>query len=520
MKVQTLPLAQTGHFSPIFLDYLNEEPKLRPFYGQAPKAENFGQQLQQKEFSVEKRRLLQEVLRKQYKGLALEGPVAHNLEALGKPTTYTLTTGHQLNIFTGPLYFIYKIAATIRACQELQQQYPDKQFVPIYWMASEDHDLAEINHFRLFGDKYTWETEQQGPVGRFSTDGLASLAETLPEAVPLFQKAYAESATLAEATRRYVHELFKQWGLLVIDADDAALKQSFSPVLEKELLEQQSQQLVQEASAQLEQLGYKSQVYPREINLFYMKNDLRERLVQEGKEWTVLNTDIRFSKEALLQELAQHPERFSPNVVLRPLYQEWILPNLAYIGGPGELAYWLQLKPLFDYYKIPFPVLLPRQFAMVLSKVLESRREKLGLSVEALFEDPHQLKARLLQEWSQHEINLEEERQQLQQLFDALQQKATQVDKSLHGFVGAEGAKAQKGLENIEKRLKKAEEQRHQTEMQQLETLRDKLFPNSSLQERTDNILNFYLNDPQFIEKLMEHLQGFDFSLKVLSYED
>ncbi len=520
MKVQTLPLAQTGQFSPIFIDYLQEDPKLRPFYGLAPKTAHFKEQMQQKQLSAEKRQLLQEVLQKQYAGIELPAPVAQNLQALASPDTYTLTTGHQLNIFTGPLYFIYKIAAAIKACQELQQQYPERHFVPVYWMASEDHDLAEINSFRLFGEKYTWETEQQGPVGRFSPDGLAALAETLPEEAPLFQQAYQESATLAEATRKYVHALFGQWGLVIIDADDRTLKESFRPVLEDELLLQQSQALVQQASSQLEELGYKSQVYPREINLFYMRNNLRERIVQEGDVWAVLNSDIRFTKDALLQELTQHPERFSPNVVLRPLYQEWILPNLAYIGGPGELAYWLQLKPLFDHYKITFPVLLPRQFGLVLSKALENRRQKLGLSAAALFEDPHQLKARLLREWSEHEITLLEERQQLQQLFDSLQQKATLVDKSLHGFVGAEGAKAQKSLEHIEKRLKKAEEQRHQTEMQQLENLQDKLFPNGGLQERTDNFLNFYLNNPQFIEQLMEHLQGFDFSLKVLSYED
>lgn len=520
MKVQTLPLGQAGQFLPIFIDYLQENPQLAPFYGLVPKADSFAEQLQKKHISAESRQLLQEVLREQYKGLDLPPPVAQQLQALSGAATYTITTGHQLNIFTGPLYFIYKITAAIKACQELKQHYPDKHFVPVYWMASEDHDLAEINHFRLFGEKYSWETDQQGPVGRFSPDGLAALADSLPEAVPVFQKAYQESKTLAEATRRFVHELFGQWGLIVIDADDRRLKASFRPVLQEELLQQSSHRLVQEASEQLENLGYKSQIFPREINLFYMKEGLRERIVQEGAEWVVLNTGQRFSKEALLQELEQHPERFSPNVVLRPLYQEWILPNLAYIGGPAEVAYWLQLKPLFDYQKILFPILMPRQFALVLGKALESRRQKLGLSAAALFEDPHQLKARLLKEWSEHEISLEEEQQQLQQFFDALQQKAARVDKSLAGFVGAEGSKAQKSLENIEKRLKKSEEQRHQTELQQLESLQDKLFPNGSLQERTDNFMNFYLNDPQFLERMMQHLQAFDFSLKVLSYED
>lgn len=520
MKVQTLPLEQTGQFAPIFLDYLQLRDTLRPFYSLPPTADSFKVQMEQKQLTAENRQLLAEVLQEQYGAIDAASAVNENLQALRKATTYTLTTGHQLNIFTGPLYFVYKIVATIKACQTLQEQYPGKRFVPVYWMASEDHDLAEINHFRLFGEKYTWETEQQGPVGRFSTDGLAELAEKLPEAAPLFHKAYKESATLAEATRRFVHALFGQWGLVILDADHPRLKSLFTPYMKKELLEQSSQELVQKTSAQLEALGYKTQIFPREINLFYMQTGLRERLVQEGEEWVVLNTDLRFTKDALLQELEQHPERFSPNVVLRPLYQELILPNLAYFGGPAEVAYWLQLKPLFDAHQVPFPILMPRQFALVLSKALESRRQKLGLNAAELFEDPHQLKARLVKEWSTHEISLEDEQQKLQEFFNSLQQKAVLVDKSLEGFVGAEGAKALKSLENIEKRLKKAEEQRHQTELQQLEGLQDKLFPNGSLQERTDNFLNFYLNDPQFLERLMQHLQGFDFSLKVLSYED
>lgn len=520
MKAQHLPLEKSGHFSKLFLDYLQHAPDLKPFYGQLPKPESFAQQIADKQFSEEKRQQLQQVLQQQYQGLQGITAVADNLQALGQSTTFTITTGHQLNIFTGPLYFIYKIAATIRACQELQERYPQHRFVPLYWMASEDHDLAEINHFRLFGQTYSWPTEQTGPVGRFSTDGLAALSKELPEAVPLFEKAYTEAPTLAAATRQFVHALFGQWGLLVIDADDAQLKKEFSSVLKEELLEQKSHALVQEATARLEAMGYASQIHPREINLFYMKNEFRERLVQEGEQWVVLNTDIRFSKQELLDELEKHPERFSPNVVLRPLYQEWILPNLAYVGGPAEVVYWLQLKPLFDHYQLAFPVLLPRQFALVINKAQEQRRQKLNLQAEELFEEPHQLKGRLLQQWSEHEMSLEEERRQLQQFFKTLQDKAAAIDKSLHGFVGAESAKAEKSLENIEKRLKKAEEQRHSTQMQQLEGLLDKLFPGGSLQERTDNFLNFYLNDPQFIEKLMQQLSGFDFSLKVLSYEN
>src|SRR5699024_1121789 len=144
----------------------------------------------------------------QYKGLPIKAPVQENIESLKQANTFTVTTGHQLNIFTGPLYFIYKIITVINTSKVLAKEYPDCRFVPVYWMASEDHDFEEINHFNLFGKTYRWETSQKGPVGRFSTESIQAVLDDLPEKVPLFENAYQEGKTLAAATRHYVHELF------------------------------------------------------------------------------------------------------------------------------------------------------------------------------------------------------------------------------------------------------------------------------------------------------------------------
>lgn len=520
MRSDKIELHETHQFSSIFLDYLSGKDNLKPFYGLSPTAANLKQQLKNKSLSRQDRQLLQQVLQEQYLHLPQHRQVQQNIELLAQENTYTITTGHQLNIFTGPLYFIYKIVTAINACRQLQEEQPDKNFVPVYWMASEDHDFAEISYFNLFGKKYQWETEQSGPVGHFSPNGLGKLLEELPEPMPLFEKAYTENDTLADAVRQYVHELFAEWGVVVLDADHPQLKASFADIIKADILENKANELVAESSEQLQELGYKAQVFPREINFFYMKPGLRERIVREEGAYKVLNTDLSFTEEGLLEELSKHPERFSPNVIMRPLYQERILPNLAYVGGPGEFAYWLQLKGVFDHFNIPFPILLPRNFALVINKSNQHKLEKTGLEPQQLFSDAHELKQELLEQNAEQEISLEEESRKLSELFSRIQEKAAAVDKSLEGFVGAESSKAQKSLDNIQKRIKKSEERKHETILNQVDSLKEKLFPGNSLQERSDNFLNFYINDPAFIRRLVEQFDPFDFRFNLLTYNE
>ena len=519
MTLEKLDFSQIHAFSPIFLDYINQKESLTDFYERAPHIDSFGEQLADKSLSDEQRNDLVQVLEQQYDSVEASDAVRDNIAALAEANTFTVTTGHQLNIFSGPLFFIYKLVTTINTCRQLQEAYPDYRFVPVYWMASEDHDFAEINHFYLFGQRYEWNTEQQGAVGRFALDGIDEVVEALPEPVPLFEQAYREHKTLAEATRYFVNELFGEQGLVVLDADDATLKRSFLPVMQDDALEHTAKEAVESASQKLEDLDYRTQVFPREINLFYLTDRQRERLVKEDERYRVNNTDQYFSKEELQQEMEAHPERFSPNVVLRPLYQEIILPNLGYIGGPGELAYWLQLKPMFDHYQVPFPVLLPRNFALVISKTNAKKLRKIDLPVTDLFQDTDTLIKDFVESNAESSLSLGEEKAALADVYRQVEEKVLEVDGSLKGFIGAESNKAFKSLDNIEKRLKKAEEQKQETAVGQLETLKEKLFPGGGLQERQENLLNYHINNPHFINELLEKFDPFDLRFNVLTEE-
>lgn len=513
MKLHSVALRTTGQFPALLLDYLDQKPELGDFYSVYPTAKGSIEAIKQRaNFDPEKRKTLVEVLTKQYEGIA--SPPDFSL--LLNENTFTVTTGHQLNIFTGPLYIIYKIVTIINLARTLKEAYPDYDFVPVYWMATEDHDFEEIASFNLFGEKYTWKGEHTGAVGRLNPRELESLLAQLPEALPLFTKAYLENETLADAVRSYMHELFGMEGLVTLDADNADLKRQFLPVIEDELFKQTSGSIVAQTTEKLEQLGYHTPVHAREINLFYLVDNLRERIVQEGEQFKVLNTSISFSAAELKIAATNHPERFSPNVVLRPLYQEVILPNLAYIGGPSEIPYWMQLKGVFDHFQVPFPMLIPRNFALYVNTASRKRFEKLGFSYDDFFQKRSTLKRDLIERISEYTLSLDAEKQQFDTLLGAMAEKALKVDKTMEPAVLAEKARLFNSLEKLEKRIRKAEERKHGIMVGQLESLLEAFFPKGTPQERYDNLMTFYLNNRNFIQQLMDNFDPLNFQFNIL----
>jgi len=512
MDCQYLPLESTGQFSPLFLDYINKKDTLKPFYGRFPELSAFGEQIKAKAFDQTKRQILVDALERQYTQIGQKP----DFSILLNPNTFTVTTGHQLNIFTGPLYIIYKLITTINLARRLKEAYPDYNFVPVYWMATEDHDFAEINHFTLFGKNYAWTTEQRGAVGRMNPQELKTLFAQIPEKLALFEEAYLKHNTLADAARYYVHELFGAEGLICLDADDASLKQVFSPVMRHELVQHTSGELVAKQTELLENLGYKTVITPRDINLFYLDDQLRERIEQkEDGTYRVLHTKLTFTEAELLDLLDEHPERFSPNVVLRPLYQETILPNLAYIGGPSEVPYWLQLKPVFDHFDTTFPILMPRNFAMYIPAVNAKRIRKLGLTPEELFKDTLALKHEFVETHTRHILKFDNENKTVNKALDNILHKAQMVDPTLEKAVLAETKRFANAVARLEKKMRRAEEHNQEVGVRQLLAVKNELFPNGGLQERSENFLTFHINDQTFIQQMLSVFDPFDYRMQL-----
>jgi bacillithiol biosynthesis cysteine-adding enzyme BshC len=525
MPTDCISYQNSGYFSPLMNDYLDQKSSLQPLYGKFPSIENFENQIFNKKnnFDHSSRKNLVTVLQKQYLTIESSQLTWENIEFLRTDNTFTVTTGHQLNLFTGPLYFLYKIISTLNLTNELKVKYPESNFVPIYWMATEDHDFEEINYFNFKGRKFRWNKESTGPVGRLSTAGLEDLFEVFSIELgssinalalkKLFEEAYLNHNNLADATRYLANVLFGSYGLVIIDADNLDLKRAFIPYVKEELLNHSSYKLVAETAEKLE--DYTIQVNPREINLFYLEDNLRERIIFEDGKYKVNNTKIEFSKIEIVDLLEKHPEKFSPNVIMRPLYQEVILPNLCYIGGGGEIAYWLELKSFFDASNITFPILLLRNSALLATKKQGKKADKLSLLWSDLFSKQEELLNSKTKELSDFSIDLKYLKEQLLFQFETLYAVASQTDKGFMGAVKAQEVKQNKGLENLEKRLLKAQKRKLGDILQRMVDLQNELFPNQSLQERQANFSEFYLENgenliPAIVEKLKPLKNQFD----------
>ncbi|NKI26330.1 bacillithiol biosynthesis cysteine-adding enzyme BshC [Arenibacter sp. 6A1] len=532
MKVKGIPFKNTGYFSDLICDYLNGKEALSPFYNRQPTLAQFKEQIKEKNsFSQNNRDVLHDALIGQYANTQTSADTATNISLLKAPSTFTVVTGHQLNLFTGPLYFLYKIISTINLAKELKRDNPEYNFVPIYWMATEDHDFEEINYFNFRGKKLQWNKKSSGAVGVLETDGLEAILEAFSNEIgnshhanklkEMFQKAYLEHNTLTDATRFLANELFGEYGLVILDGDDRALKQLMVPYIKKDLLAKTSFENVKTTIEKLQALpeNYGIQVNPREINYFYIKDGLRERIIEQSGRFYVNDTKIEFSQDEILTELNNHPERFSPNVICRPLFQEVILPNLCYIGGGGELAYWLELKEAFSAMEVPFPILLLRNSALVITEKQFGKLERMGISLTDIFLKQSSFINKKIREISNIDIDFTPQKNLLKEQFTGMYELAAQTDPSFTGAVKAQEIKQLKGLEHLEKRLLKAQKRKLEDQVKRMTALQNELFPNKSLQERNLNFSELYLEYGQeLIPVLMNALQPLsgEFSIVIM----
>ncbi|MEE9409253.1 MAG: bacillithiol biosynthesis cysteine-adding enzyme BshC [Polaribacter sp.] len=528
MKVTQIPFKNTGFFSKTMLDYLEQKDTIKPFYNNFPDITGFHNQIEEKEksYRLQSRLVLVEALKNQYKSFNVSEKTSENIELLKQQNTFTITTGHQLNLFTGPLYFLYKIISAINLAEELSLKFPEKNFVPIYWMATEDHDFDEVNYFNFQGKKVRWNREDGGAVGRFSTEGLQDVLEVFTNQLgnsknaehlkELFSKGYLEHNNLADATRYIANEMFKEHGLVIVDGDDKELKKLFIPFVKDELENETSFNEVSKTISNLEK-NYKIQVNPREINLFYLGDNSRERIIFEDGVYKINYTETTFSKSEILKEVDENSLTFSPNVIMRPLYQEVILPNICYLGGGGEIAYWFELKNYFEKVNVPFPILLLRNSVQVVSEKQQRKLHKLHISHEELFLNQHQLLSKKVVENSEIEVDFKEKIEYLNKQFLDLKEIAKKTDVSFVGAVNAQEKKQIKGLQNLEKRLLRAEKIRQKDLVDRITELQNQILPNQSLEERQRNFSEYYLEyGTLFINALKIALKPLELEFTIL----
>jgi bacillithiol synthase len=525
-----LALKQTGYFSKIVCDYIDQQPQLLPFFNKPPSWQGLQAAIQEKEQHPVNREALTEVLLQQYNELNCTEKVTANIKALLQPNTFTICTAHQPNIFSGHLYVLYKILHAIQLAEACSQQFKEYQFVPVYYMGSEDADLEELGHIFLNGEKLNWNTKQTGAVGRMQTDAplqsllnrVAGELEVAPygkELLQLLRTCYAPGKTIQQATLELFNSLFGRYGLVVLIADHPVLKSTMKDVFRGDLFQQTPSAIVANTSQELAK-HYHVQAHVRSINLFYLKDDKRERIEQNGELFEVRNTNLHFTKEELELELENYPERFSPNVILRGLYQERILPNIAFIGGGGELAYWLQFKELFQYYKTPFPVLVLRNSFLVVPEKWQKKIETHGLQATDFFQTEQQLTAIYVKQNSEQQLNLEKELEQAAGFYEQLKNLAAKTDSTLVPHVAALEKKAIHRLKELEKKILRAEKRKHGEALGQIKKIYAALFPGNGLQERTENFMHLYADyGIAYIDAIYKHSLPLDAVFTVLTQD-
>jgi len=528
--VESISFSDIPHFSKRDKAFQLGDDSLRPFYNYEVNLDTFAEVIHERSKFQTNRSLLQQVVQAQYAGKTISAELKENIAELTSDKTFTVITAHQPSILTGPLYYIFKICSVISLCRQLSQHHDDYRFVPTFIMGGEDHDFEEIASLHYFNRTFTWKTEQIGSVGRMTLGGLQALLDevgatfgAMPHASELRQlieDSYAGSKTYGEFMLALTHGIFSHTELMIINMDDPKLKLELLPYIIKDIKEETSHQSVNVDQVDLEKAGFKSQAHARDVNIFFHDGD-RHRVIKNGNDSYTINSKT-YNQAELISYLQKNPGSISPNVVLRPIYQELILPNLAYVGGGGELAYWMERRTLFEELSIPYPMLIRRDSALIVDFKSLSQAQRLSLSIKDLFDRNDLIAIKYAKDQSESELTLSSEREKAAVLFRGLHERATQIDSTLSGAVKAEEAKFLKVLSNMENKLVKAEKRKNEVAINRINKLKDKLFPNNdSLQERYENFIPYYLkHGVSFINQMIECLNPMDKSFKVILLEE
>ncbi len=447
-------------------------------------------------FPESARTILCDNLQTQYQAIAnkehVDARVWENIQKLRQANTFTLTTGQQLHLFFGPAFVIYKILSLVDFCNELAAKYPDKNFVPVYWPASEDHDFDEIKNTKVFNQTFTWNASPGDACGRLKTDTVKEVIEQISASVNLndeqvkllseFEAIYASSENLSEATIRIVNAFMGQYGVICVNGDQAELKRNFIPVIKKDLIEQDNIKAFNETGKMMEDKGFSTQLNARDINFFYLFEGSRQRIIKENGVYKTLNGREICPESEISELIEAHPERFSPNAMMRPLYQECILPNIAYIGGNAEITYWIQLHKVMTNNNISHPKLILRPSVWISPLKTLQWLEKRNISPLQLLTSKG--REELLGLVADNVPNLEGEIAAFNELRTTIQGITAQtVSSELKSLVEA-GKIYEKHLKNIDKQIREAAIASHAQVFEKLQDIKDNLFSLNNIQER------------------------------------
>lgn len=501
----------------LFLDYLYEFENVKDFYKNDfhNKEEYSGIFHRISESHDHSREALSQTLKVQYQGFNPSAKTQKNISALGDKKTLAVVTGQQLGILGGPLYTFYKLMSAIKLSTFLSERYDDYYFVPVFWLEGDDHDFNEVRGINLpnenneiikigYDQEVEDEEDNKGSIGnlilnesleKFYSELEKNLrvTEFTPQLLDKIKSFYTVGKTFKQAFKELLFWLFDQYGLVIFDPQDKNIKNLLKPVFKKEItnFRTHTEKLVK-VSAKLEEI-YHAQVKVRPVNLFYSYEEGRYLIEPVENEFRLKRKRKKFTLDEMLSHIDNEPENFSPNVLLRPICQDYVLPTAFYIGGPSEISYFAQVMPLYDFYNVEAPIIYPRASATIIEKNINSIIEKFGINLNELFQDPEGLKQKVIDSFSKTSVEdiFNGTTSQIDLAFDQLKEKLFELDKTISDASSKYKEKIIKYVEELKGKAYDAQKRKHEITLRQIERVINVAFPNSILQEREINFIYF-----------------------------
>jgi bacillithiol biosynthesis cysteine-adding enzyme BshC len=514
-----------GHNN-LFLDYLYEFENVKEFYKY-----NFRDQEQFEEIFKkisESERINPSLLKKnlltQYSGLTTSNKTRKNIDLLSKDNTLAVVTGQQLGLLGGPMYTFYKIITTLKLSKRLNDKYDDYTFVPVFWMEGDDHDFNEVRSINVIGNENTIKNigykEQIDPDDAKKSVGTLELDDALDDFFNVLDDNLRKTEFKDTSSfRELIHSLFDEYGLVILNPSDKKVKEILKPVFRKEIVDfrEHTEKLVN-VSARLEEV-YHAQVKVKPVNLFYSTDDGRYSIEPVENEFRLRRKRISFSQEGLLEKVDKEPERFSPNVLLRPICQDYLLPTAFYIGGPSEISYFAQVTSLYEFYKLQTPIIYPRSSATLLESNINKTLDKYNISFNDIFMGADELKKKVVDSLTENNVDdvFAETEQDVELAIDRLRERLYDVDKTIADTSKKYRSKIFNSLNELKSKAEQAENQKFEVTLRQMERASTMLFPSNNLQERELNYTYFANKYGEgFLKRLYDDLNTDKFEHQVI----
>ncbi|MDD8016735.1 MAG: bacillithiol biosynthesis cysteine-adding enzyme BshC [Bacteroidota bacterium] len=530
--------------SNLYADYNNNFDKVSKFYaGNYKEKDDWGKKIHNLQNKLYDRSSLLRILNDQNRDYHSGIKTLANIDLLGNENTFAVVTGQQLGMLTGPLYTIYKAITAVKLAEKLTHDFPEFNFVPIFWLEGEDHDFEEINKARFTDASNEIATAEYllggkplerniGATGSIIIDEFidqffASIDTSLPKTdytTPLLADLrgyYKKGGSFLKAFASLFNHIYENSGLIFINPNTPEFKKNLSALFVKEInANSETSKLVIQKSAEIEE-HYHAQIKAKALNLFMFHKGGRFLIEpSENGDYYLKNTRQRFTKEELLTMADKTPDQLSPNVILRPLCQDTLLPTIAYVGGPAEIAYFAQLKPVYEYFDVEMPIIYPRASISIVEEKVKKVLEKYSLEVNELFGDIDSILSKVSEQVSEVKIDslFETLETQIKESVNEARYGIQQIDPTLNGTVDGTLSKFLQQLEVLKHKAQKAQQQKEEISLKQIRKAALNIFPNSNFQEREFSVIQ-YLNKygPDFVKWISNEIVIDKFQHQVVS---